>query len=541
MEIKDDLYQLPTDTKALSLGYHVDLRLPEIICKFLESFRIQSDDYSGKAGRNFHLLPWQKAAIYTGYGWRRPDNRLRFTWFSWWLSRRQGKSIVTGGLSLFHALKEQQAETIVIASTKEQAGVVYNYADGFLRSNLDLQKRLKPVPSQKLIRDKRTNFPLLQVKSADKLGKAGTNTSLLLIDEWAEHRNIYAREMWTRLTPSLGSRNNSLVITISTMGTDKTSLAYEHYRSCKDLLEGRNDNLHLFPIVYELPEHENWEDKDNWWKCLPSVDLTVPRSFYLEKYELAKANPLEESSFRRNYLGQWVGSPECFIPSNLLAGCVANFNEQDLYGAEAILSCDYGASYDLTSWVLIVRKDDIYYVLPRFAIPKEVAIKNDRDYGTIYQQWKQDPVNHLYYTEGNTVDGEFLVEKVKQEMVNFRIKQLRYDKTRLEIIRQQIAKLGIETIDVAPTANALSPSYELLERLVRERKVRWQDNKVWAWNLDSCKPYRDKQNRLMISKHDNPGNKIDGVVATALGLTYFIEAPKASIDPPQGMQWAAVW
>src|SRR5689334_22715260 len=113
----DGLYVLPTDEKAREQGCYVDLSLPNKIIRFAEeTCTLQTDDYSGKAGRKLRLLQWQKALIKTLYGWRNKAGDLRFTYCSCWLGRRQGKSTICAVIATFFMLTSARSKVPIIAS-----------------------------------------------------------------------------------------------------------------------------------------------------------------------------------------------------------------------------------------------------------------------------------------------------------------------------------------------------------------------------------------------------------------------------------------
>ncbi|WP_425399652.1 terminase TerL endonuclease subunit [Aeoliella sp.] len=535
---KDDLFQLPTDSRARDNGYYVDTRLADLVEQYISRFKICSDDFSGKAGRSFELLRWQRAAIRTLYSWYRPDGTYRFRRCLWWLPRRQGKSILTSSILGFTMEQNIGAEAYVIASTKEQAGIIYNYSESFVQS---ANRPFRCVPSHKKLVCESTGSEA-KVLSSDRMqGKSGTSTSLLLYDEVHEHVKHAARETYSRLMPSLGSKRNSLFISISTAGHDKDSLSFDLWKESKDILTGKNTDLHCFPIIYALTDKDDWTDENNWWKVLPSAGVTVPKTFYQEEFDKAKNNPFEENSFKRQYLNLWTGSLAQWIPTNLVDACKSDFRESDFYGCEVVAGFDYAASYDLCSYVLIAKKDDNFFVIPRFFLPREVAEKKQEKTGTRYLDWAKDQANNFHLTEGDTVDAEYLLEQVKKDSMLFKIRSAYYDKTRMEVIRQQIAALGIETVGISQGTTTTSPLFNYLERLLHDGKLKFPRNNImYSWCLDNCEAKRDSNDNLIVKK-SNDESKIDSVDATAFALAHWVTEQKGIGPPPEGQKLAMIW
>jgi len=57
--------------------------------------------------------------------------------------KKQGKSTLVGALSLFHLVTTPDAECVIVAASREQAGILFNQAAGFVRRSDWLRERVK--------------------------------------------------------------------------------------------------------------------------------------------------------------------------------------------------------------------------------------------------------------------------------------------------------------------------------------------------------------------------------------------------------------
>ena len=545
MQIKDGLYILPTDEQARAQGCYVDLTLPKKIQAFCSKFCVlTSDDFSGKAGRPLSLLPWQQALINTLYGWRKQDGTLRFSRCFCYLPRRQGKSVLVSALSVFTALTQQRAEVYILASTQKQAGVVFDRARDFIASSPALAKRLWSRPHIKQIDEKvkgKGQGSKITILSSEKHGKSGTASSLVVGDEFCEWPNYSARTVYDRLYDSGADRPNSLQIFISTPQFDWSHIGREKYLDCKRILDGDSEDTTTLPIIYEAPD--NWrEDLPKALEvCCPSLNLTVPLSYYLGQWQAIEGKPLEEFRFETMCMGRWVGSPEQWLPSSMWASCTSRQPESKLYGKPAIIGIDYARRYDLCAYVVVVEDNGIYWVLPRFFIPREVAQQKVEQDNVPYVGWSTDRNNCLYLTDGNVVDPAFMRERIKADSALFRIQEVRFDPYGMEESRQVLEADGYTCVQVSQTITMMSPGFSRIESLVREQKLRHPDNPILNWNVQNCRPKINKDDRLMVEKISDI-QRIDGVDAMAIALTYWLEQKEP--DPtvlPEGQQWAAIW
>lgn len=317
-------------------------------------------------------------------------------------------------------------------------------------------------------------------------------------------------------------------------------IAFEKHQDCKKILSGESRDIVTLPVIYSAPD--NWRDDvaGALKQSCPALNQTVGLDYYLDQWQAIQGKPLDEARFETLCCARWVGSPIQFIPPNFWQACATPIKESDLHGCEAIVGLDYGASFDLTCISIIVKKDGLFYILPRFFLPRKLAQKRSDADNVPYITWANNPeTTGLYLTDGDVVDSAALVDRMKYEGSLFDIKEVRYDRTRLEGFRQLLEREGFDLVEVPQTINSMSPAFSLFERLVREKKIRHADNPLANWNLNNCVPKRDRHDRLMVEK-SGPQNKIDFVDASCIALTYWL-GDTDPLQPPPGQQWATMF
>src|SRR5215211_5452318 len=103
----------------------------------------------------------------------------------------------------------------MLAASREQAGILFAQAGGFVRRSEWLQARVKPTMRELRSRDSGRN----RVMAADADTADGTISTLAVVDEVARHRSA---ELYGTLRDGLGPRQGRL-IGISTAGDDEDS------------------------------------------------------------------------------------------------------------------------------------------------------------------------------------------------------------------------------------------------------------------------------------------------------------------------------
>ena len=210
-----------SDREFIEQGGQWDQEAGDKVCRFLETF-VTLDN-----GQPFKLLPWQREFIESVYCWKRPDGRRRVKVALLTLARKNGKTELLAGLTLYHLLAdgEQSPSCVSCAVDREQAAQIYAKCEWSIRNNAKLSSVLHCVPSRKEITYPAGNGKYKSA-SSDAAGKYGHGHSFVVYDELAFHKND---NLYTALQNSTDAKANGLQIIISTAGFNKNGVFYRLY------------------------------------------------------------------------------------------------------------------------------------------------------------------------------------------------------------------------------------------------------------------------------------------------------------------------
>ncbi len=130
--------------------------------------------------------------------------------------KKNSKSTSAAAVALFHLVTTPDAECVVVAASREQAGILFNQAGGFVRRSEWFKARVKLTLRE--LRS-RSDAGRIRVMAADADTADGTICTLAIVDEVARHRSA---ELYGTLRDGLGPRQGRL-IGISTAGDDEDS------------------------------------------------------------------------------------------------------------------------------------------------------------------------------------------------------------------------------------------------------------------------------------------------------------------------------
>jgi len=506
----------------MTCPYTFDEQAALRVRKFIETFCRQS---KGKfAGQPLSLLTWQwEDVIKPLYGWKRADGTRKYRQAGIWLPKKNGKSTLAASLALYHLIAdgEQGAEVYIVANDQQQAGIVYSEAVNMVDQSPLLAKRLDIRKSQKKILHAETRS-ILRALSSEKSGKHGYNSSLVLVDEVAFLKD---RELWDVLRYSTASREQPLIITISTAGyLASESIGKELYDYAKNVKEGKIKDEHFLPCIYEADADGDFRDSEQWYKANPSLGVTLSEVEFKEAVKEAESDPRKEANLRTLRLNQWLGSAAQWLSTPLWDSCGKPFAEDALHGAEAFVGLDLARKHDLAAYVLLFHQGGLYYLLPRFFIPRENAIRKEQVDHAPYMTWAKQGL--LTLTDGDVIDYSFIRESLKKDKTQYDIKEIGYDPYNAEQLCNQQLRLedGFEVVEIKQTMPFLAPATSMFERLLKEKKIRHNGNPVLRWQAGNVAVRQDANQNIMIDKLKST-SRIDGISAAIMALQRQINAP----------------
>ncbi|GAA4440218.1 hypothetical protein GCM10023155_44770 [Bremerella cremea] len=195
------------DERAVENGCWFDeeaaQRVREFFLRFLKHSKGQW------AGKPFELLEWQWTDVVAPlFGWKRADGTRRFRRGYIEVPKKNGKSTLFAGLSLYLLTcdGEPGAEIYSAASDRDQASIVFNEAANMVDYSPHLASRLKVVRSTKRIVDHRSRS-IYRALSAEVPTKEGLNAHAVLMDELHAQKS---RELWDTLRYAGASRRHGV-------------------------------------------------------------------------------------------------------------------------------------------------------------------------------------------------------------------------------------------------------------------------------------------------------------------------------------------
>jgi phage terminase large subunit-like protein len=261
------------------------------------------------------LDEWQKwllRAILERYPADHPTypNRLRYRQVVISVGRQNGKSLLAAILGLYGLLlHEVGAQVISLASSTDQANIVYNRVNYVINSNPFLKKRFKRATETRGI----VTFDgggRYDVKAAKEAALQGIPISFCLFDEL----HLAKEGMWSAAVLGTSQRKDGIVVGITTAGDQNSKTLIDLYKSGKAAANGAQDLERFGFFLWEAPENSKVDDP----KAIMAANPSVAAGRIVMEQVISDLKTIPEHEARRYRLNQFIaGSTNSWLPGDV--------------------------------------------------------------------------------------------------------------------------------------------------------------------------------------------------------------------------------
>lgn len=503
--------------------------------------------------KQIKFLPWQafvRAILFGTY--HKETDRRRFTEAFIYMGRKNAK---TGGAvvdNLFMLLADNQTNPqAVLMSTvearkrsiDEMKSIIMNspelypfvqisnyqiYLNNRKNTEDNGETKLKTVNDVGWIRIIPNDF-----KKLDSLKISGA-----IIDEIHTYPNNLS---YLTLKKGTGTRENSLLIIITTAGYFPGGFCDEFVRKCKDILTGKVESDSVLPVLYCLDEEENRQyadgkldisDKKLWHKVNPSLG-TLLKMHQMEKwYNDALVDQSERYDFLTKSLNMFVTNElEEIIPNEHKVRALHNISreefEKELKDQEykdCYVGIDLSQKHDLSAVVCAFpdKERKKWKVLSYFFIPDDSKKFNRKNKFKLDRLIKDGWITK--FEDSTSIDYTKIADRLKWISENFNVLGIGYDEKMWLNLEQYIRELSLGVRKRIPQGWSMSPSLVFIIKLFADQQIVFNNpTMLWNWQNAIIKPI-DSNGNLKIHK-DVSRDAVDGAVALndAMAAYFLIE------------------
>lgn len=401
--------------------------------------------------------------------------QLRFRQVVVSLGRQNGKTEIGAVLGIYGLIREKRGYIVGIASSTDQARILYDRTMHVIRSNKSLSKRFNKLTETRGIQN--IHGGKYEIKAARAGALQGLPISLGLVDEL----HILKPSLWTALVNGTGGRNNALVVGITTAGDEDSEVLKQLYETGMKAVSG-DDAFERFGFF-----------------CWQAPEASVPKDDALLLEYLKAANPsLNEGRLDAgNIISDVRAMPEVDIIRYRLNRFVA---------AEAVF-------ISLDAWIRCQRASGSTFPQgrPVFAIDKSP----DWGYATITANIKDsDGLIHTTVVASLVKPNLTQLVNIAQQLAKKSPITFIMDSYGLKDLGKELTKRGLP-VTMATQADAINASAMTYSKIM-QKKVSHAGDPILSLQF----PRTIRKNvgdNFRISRKDS-SIEIDAVMATALGI-----------------------
>ena len=477
-----------------------------------------------EAGKVIKLEPWQCFMLSTLMGWKKVGtNNRRFSTVYFEMARKNGKSTVMAGLSLYCFLKdgENSPEIYSAATKKDQAKIIFEECKNMVKQSKPLKKRVKLL-QQKMILKRRTGK--LEPLASDANSLDGLNTSVAIIDELHAHKTSAVYDV---MKSSQGSRENPLLISITTAGFNLNGICKQMRDYAVKVVDGSLLDDAFFGLIYTLDEGDDWRADVNWIKANPNLGVSVSIDYISGECKQAEALSSQRVNFLTKHCNVWVSSSSSWINSEDWTR-IGNSSltleqiDKDVGIDETYIGVDLSKVDDITSaGIFVIDKEGQKYIFSKNYLPEEAIEKARAKRMVAYDNWVED--GWLISNSGRTINHDFMIRDIIDLDKKYGVTKVFYDRWESDYFKSCLEDESIETEKFGQGYQSMSPAIKEMQKLILNEEIIHDNNPIVAWTLSNVVLTSDPAGNVKIDK-DKGQNKVDPIVALVMAVGGFVKS-----------------
>jgi phage terminase large subunit-like protein len=498
----------------------------ERVCKSVQLFR---EIKGPRAGQPLLLAPWQRFIIISAFGWIHAQTRARrFRYVLCYVPRGNGKTTLAAPLGLYMLALDREggSEVYAAAVTRQQARLVFDTAQFMSqREPMFLSRYGVQVQAHAITQESQAST--FRPLSRDASSLDGLNVHFAILDELAQHKT---REVHDVLITATGKRSQSMILSITTAGSNQSGIGYEQWGYAQKVLKGDIIDEQFFALLYTVDKDDEWTDPASWRKANPNWGISVMPDVIENLALRAQQVASQQNAFKQKHLNIWTHADVSWMNMQAWNACAdPALNEADFEGERVVIGLDLAAKIDLAAKAKLFRREIggvlHYYLFCDFFLP-EAAVADGRN--DSYATYESD--GWLRTTPGEVNDFDMIRQSIMDDSNRFSIEDVAYDPWQALQLASELDSASIPVIEYRPTVANFSAPMKEIDALVREGRLHHNGNPVLAWCVSCVRVQEDMKGNIFPRKDRNdPRQKIDGLIAAlmALGRRMTIDATES--------------
>ncbi|AHA69623.1 terminase large subunit [Bacillus thuringiensis YBT-1518] len=476
------------------------------------------------AGQLMELELWEMFVFANMYGWYHKNEKgktvrvVRESYVQ--VPKKNGKTIIAAGALLYAMYGEGElgADCYCAASDYEQA---QNAAEPIaqaiensepLAGHTQIYKGVNGTVSGAMYRYNINGIAYqnkFKVLTKNTKGLEGKNPYFVLNDELHAQENM---DMYDNLKSAQISREQPIMLNISTAGKGSSSVGMRVYKYAKQVLENDNDDS-LFVAIWEPNKNYDWENRKVWAMVNPNIGVSVTMEQLEIEFKKAKPSGPSKAGFLSKHLNVFVNRADNYFEHDQVQHVLVE-DLGDLTGEVCYIGLDLSKTTDLTCVSLNFPTHDeegnsILKVKQMYFIPTDNIEFREKEDNVPYTDMVER--GFVTFCDGKMINQDQVMDYIVECMNLYDVQQINYDPAMSQKLIEKLENLGLECIAVNQFPNVMNAMLDDSEILIYEKRL-ITDNPLFVYcalnvvvvtNINGMKAPSKRQSK----------KKIDGFVA----------------------------
>ncbi|HDR8114713.1 TPA: terminase large subunit [Bacillus cereus] len=476
------------------------------------------------AGQLMELELWEMFVFANMYGWYHKNEKgktvrvVRESYVQ--VPKKNGKTIIAAGALLYAMYGEGElgADCYCAASDYEQA---QNAAEPIaqaiensepLARHTQIYKGVNGTVSGAMYRYNINGIAYqnkFKVLTKNTKGLEGKNPYFVLNDELHAQENM---DMYDNLKSAQISREQPIMLNISTAGKGSSSVGMRVYKYAKQVLKNDNDDS-LFVAIWEPNKNYDWENRKVWAMVNPNIGVSVTMEQLEIEFKKAKQSAHSKAEFLSKHLNVFVNSADNYFEHDQVQHVLVE-DLGDLTGEVCYIGLDLSKTTDLTCVSLNFPTHDeegnsILKMKQMYFIPTDNIEFREKEDNVPYTDMVER--GFVTFCDGKMINQDQVMDYIVECMNLYDVQQINYDPAMSQKLIEKLENLGLECIAVNQFPNVMNAMLDDSEILIYEKRL-ITDNPLFVYcalnvvvvtNINGMKAPSKRQSK----------KKIDGFVA----------------------------
>lgn len=494
--------------------YHFDEELANKHIFFIETFCKQP---TGTLGTPLRLELFQRARLQALFGFVDDNGIRKYNECLIIEGRKNGKTTECASVELDMLINDGEGAPQIynIATMLDQAKLGFNACHKMVKQSPMLSKHIKKRAADLYFE---SNFGFIKALASNSSSLDGLDTHCAVIDELAA---IKDRDIYDLIKQSMGARSEPILFTITTNGFVRHGIFDAQYEYACNILDGKIQDTHFLPFIYELDDIKEWDKEECWIKANPGLGTIKSYDYLRQMVEKAKKDP----SFKPTVLVKDFNMVQNEESAYFRFEDINNEAVNTEHFKYCIGGFDAADSIDLNAAVAICKKSssDEIVVRSMFWLPEDQVLRDgrvERDF-VPYRQWASEGLLRL--CPGNKCDKRIFLDwfcelREKEDLYPLFIG---YDPWHIsdDLLAQFKMEFGANCmIPVRQGVFSMSEPMKNIKAEFQAGNIVYQNNPILKWCLMNLHSKRDVNNNVQPVKGDSPLKRIDGAVALIIAF-----------------------